>query len=387
MIYKPYFLNDVYNNSKKELFTVISTFAGGGGSSTGYKLAGGKVLAMNEFVDEAVKTYTENYPDVKVISGDIKTINASDFFDITNIKKHELDIFDGSPPCSAFSVAGQCSKGWNKEKTYSDNKKVKNIEDLFLEFIRIADDLQSKVIIIENVVGLTIGDSKSKLYEMLNSLDDIGYYATYKILNASNFDTPQARKRVFIIGVRKDVLDDLDLPDIILNSIVYPKPNDYFYSIKDAINDIDNDAEEEDMLLKCCSTGFHAKFVPLLEFNPIKAISPGDIEFRDVNPKGSFFSMIRPAPLKPCPTITQRGQQTRVSGILHYSKNRKLTVKELKRVQGLPDDYILTGNFNKQAERICRVVAPLCMKALSSHIYETILKPYNNLEKKTINLT
>ena len=96
--------------------------------------------------------------------------------------------------------------------------------------------------------------------------------------------------------------------------------------------------------------------------------------FVDINYKKSMFNMIRPAAQLPCPTLTQRGQQMSVSGVFHYSKNRKFTIPELKRIMGLPDDYKLEGNFDKQAERIGRMVAPLMMKNLASNIYEKVLK-------------
>ena len=100
-----------------------------------------------------------------------------------------------------------------------------------------------------------------------------------------------------------------------------------------------------------------------------------DYNFVDINYKKSMFNMIRPAPHLPCPTLTQRGQQMSVSGVFHYSKNRKFTIPELKRIMGLPDDYKLEGNFDKQAERIGRMVAPLMMKNLALNIYEKVLKP------------
>jgi len=94
----PYFKSDVTLQSSKKLFTVISTFAGGGGSSTGYRLAGGDILAINEFVEEAIKTYSLNFPDTKIIPGDIKKLSGKDFLDISGLKEGDLDIFDGSPP-------------------------------------------------------------------------------------------------------------------------------------------------------------------------------------------------------------------------------------------------------------------------------------------------
>ena len=132
MKYKPYNMKDVIDASKQEKFTVVSTFAGGGGSSTGYRLAGGKILCVNEFVKEAINTYKENYPNTPIMSDDIKTLTAEDFS-----KYGEIDILDGSPPCSAFSVSGAMvqgkhSKGWGQTKSYSDGKKIENIEDLSL---------------------------------------------------------------------------------------------------------------------------------------------------------------------------------------------------------------------------------------------------------------
>jgi hypothetical protein len=110
--YEHYLIDDVKKSSARQLFTVISTFAGGGGSSTGYRLAGGKVIAINEFVEEAIKTYSTNFPDTIVIPGDIKKISGKDFLDAGHLEVGELDILDGSPPCSAFSVAGKREKNW-----------------------------------------------------------------------------------------------------------------------------------------------------------------------------------------------------------------------------------------------------------------------------------
>ena len=162
-------MKDVHDASNQEKFKVISTFAGGGGSSTGYRLAGGKVLVINEFVEEAQKTYAENYPDTVILPGDIKELNGKDFLDAAGIGIGELDILDGSPPCSAFSVAGKLSHnvheeehvdlwgnvtvekvsgkhsdGWGQTKNYSDGKMVENIEDLFLSFYELRKRLNLK---------------------------------------------------------------------------------------------------------------------------------------------------------------------------------------------------------------------------------------------------
>ena len=376
--YQPYTIEDVKKSSARELFTVVSTFAGGGGSSTGYRLAGGKVVAINEFVEEAVATYSRNFPDTKVILGDIKNITGDDLLKIGNLKKGELDILDGSPPCSAFSSSGKGKKGWNKEKKYSDGKTVTNIEDLFLEYIRIAEDIQPKVIVAENVEGITSRAAIEKLRDFVTGFERIspGYKMVYQVMDASKFGVPQSRMRTFFVGIRNDVFTTLGLEEYELARRVYPMPTTSDgVSIASAIEGIDNDPAEVQMLLDFCETSFQKKFVETMPFNPVKVLKPGP-----VNGKVSCFNMKRPAPRKPSPTLTQMGQQRSASGVMHYAANRKLTIKEMKRIMSLPDDYELTGTFDQQAERIGRMVAPKMMSALATSIYENILKPYKELQ-------
>jgi len=405
--YEHYSIEDVKKSSARELFTVVSTFAGGGGSSTGYRLAGGKVIAINEFVEEAIKTYSTNFPDTKIISGDIKKLKGKDFLETANLEAGELDILDGSPPCSAFSVAGKREKNWKGAvhfssesyfdfdtgevvsveeyevkdgvKKYSDDQVVEAIEDLFLEYIRIAKDIKPKIIVAENVKGITMGKARDKLYQFQNEFEKIepGYVVTHHVLNAADYGVPQARERLFFVCVRQDVADKVGLNFLNLQTMTYPAPTTLEHiSIKSAIDDVVNDPEEEKELLEYVQTSFQKRFIELLPFNPTKHTKPSDSEFRHLNPKGSCFNMIRPAINLPSPTLTQAGQQKSVSGVFHYAKNRKLTIKEMKILMSIPDNYILTGSFNQQAERLGRMVAPKMMAALSSHLYENILKPY-----------
>ena len=377
-MYKPYIMNDVLEASSKKLFTVISTFAGGGGSSTGYRLSGGNILCVNEFVQSAVDTYGANYPNTPILDDDIKKLTGEDFLRVANIQKGELDILDGSPPCSAFSVAGKREKGWDQKKKYSDGKEVENIEDLFFEYIRIANDIQPKVIIGENVAGIMMGEAIKKYNEIINEFEKCGYEAIGKVINAADFGTPQARKRCFFVAVRNDVMEKVGLNFMTMESTLYPEPFGPQPTLKDAIGDIENDKEEVQMLLDFVQGSFQKKWIELLPFSPDKHRKPSDPEFIDINPKQSMFNMIRPAPNLPCPTVTQAGQKKGLSGVFHYDSNRKLTIKELKRVMGLPDDYKLQGDFDQQAERVGRMVAPLMMKALSSNIYEKVIKPFND---------
>lgn len=402
MKYIPYTLQDVRDRSSEELFTVVSTFAGMGGSSLGYRLAGGKVLVINEFVDAAINTYLANFPDTKVLRGDIKQFSGQDFLDAANLKAGELDLFDGSPPCSAFSVAGKVSKGWkggvddkrkvyfdenmnivhegdmkisSGKKKYSDSQTVDSIEDLFLEFIRIAEVLQPKVIIAENVRGMMFGESKKKYNEFLNAFDSIGYISIGNIVSAVNFNTPQTRERTIFICVRKDVAEAVDLlPSNLIE--LYPEGSDEIVSVGEALEGVENDPAQVEELLAYVQKSFQGPWVAKLPKNPERLYKASEF-----HPKGSLFNMIRTCKNMPCPTITQTGQKKSVSGCLHWAEDRKFTIPELKRIQGLPEDFVLTGNFDQQAERIGRSVAPKMMCEIATSVFEKVIRPYNEIQE------
>ena len=405
MNYQKYYVKDVKEKSSEKLFNVISCFAGGGGSSTGYRLAGANILLINEFVEEAISTYQANFPDTKVLVDDIKKYSSDDFLEMAGIKVGELDLLDGSPPCSAFSLAGKRDKGWEgyvedtressidletgevvqtgelkkKDgiKKYSEDKIQESIEDLFLEYIRIAKGIQPKVIVAENVKGITFGESKKKLLEFINDFERIGYEVSYQVMNAADYGTPQARERTIFICVRKDVAETIGLNFMNISGIFPTKTVTKHVTMRDAFEDIENDPEEIKMLTEFVEGSFQNKFLSFLPFNPEKPIKPSDKQFREFNPKGSCFNMIRPAPDLPSPTLTQQGQKKGLSGVFHYAENRKPTIVEFKRLMGMPEDFILTGDFDQQAERLGRMVAPKMMKEIANSIYKNVLESFN----------
>ena len=144
MTYFQYSLKDLEERSSKKAFNYITFFAGGGGSSCAYKLAGGDVRYMNEFQQIHVDTYLANFPNTVHECKDIKQVTGADIMELTGLKKYELDLLDGSPPCPPFSVAGTKREGWEQEKM-AYGMKQQNIEDLTWEQIRIAGDLMPKV--------------------------------------------------------------------------------------------------------------------------------------------------------------------------------------------------------------------------------------------------
>ena len=381
--YKRYTLQDTLDSEKRALFNVLSTFAGGGGSSTGYRLAGGKILAVNEFVPEAQNTYRENYPNTTIVPGDIKELTGTYLMEQAGVKVSELDILDGSPPCSAFSMAGSVSHGegrthadaFGKKKQYSDIKGVENVEDLFFEFLRVAKDIKPKVIIGENVEGLTMGEAKEYFHKIQNTFEDIGYLIVANVLDSSYFGVPQSRKRCFFIGVREDVAEKVGINFMTMYQL-YPDKNDFRTTLGEAINDIVNeDKEELDYLFdKISPEKAVGKTLMKMPKDPDKVLTG-----MDYHEKGHHFNLKRSSLRKPCPTITAMGNLAGVAGTCHPIEDRKFTIKELKRIMSLPEDFKLTGKHKQQSERIGRMVPPLMMKALAESVYNKVLKPYKEL--------
>ena len=375
MIYKPYNLKDVVKASEQNKFTVVSTFAGGGGSSTGYRLAGGKILCVNEFVKEAINTYKENYPDTPVLPDDIKTLSEKDFS-----KYGEIDIFDGSPPCSAFSVSGAMvqgkhSKGWGQTKNYSDGKKIENIEDLFFEFLRIAEKLRPKVIVAENVKGLTVGEAKQYYYKITNTFEKIGYDVSSKVLNSVHYGVPQTRQRTIFIAVREDITQEVGLTFMNIHSL-FPEEHKQVITLDDCLSDIEvNRTEANELIEKFKKTSHYETWLKMPD-------DPDKVETGcDYHPKGHHFNLKRVSQYQPAPTITAMGSADTTAGAFHWSEPRKLTLGELKRIMSLPDDFILTGKWNQRAERCGRMVPPLMMKSIADSVYEKVLEKYNEFIK------
>jgi len=381
--YKRYTLQDTLDSEKRALFNVLSTFAGGGGSSTGYRLAGGKILAINEFVPEAQNTYKENYPDTTIVPGDIKKLTGTFLMEQAGVKVGELDLLDGSPPCSAFSMAGSVSHGegrthadaFGKKKQYSDIKGVENVEDLFFEFLRVAKDIKPKVIIGENVEGLTMGEAKEYFHKIQNTFEEIGYLIVANVLDSSYFGVPQSRKRCFFIGVREDVAEKVGINFMTMYQL-YPDKNDFRTTLGEAINDVVNeDKEELDYLIdKISPERAVGKTLMKMPKDPDKVLTG-----MDYHVKGHHFNLKRSSLRKPCPTITAMGNLAGVAGTCHPIEDRKFTIKELKRIMSLPEDFKLTGQHKQQSERIGRMVPPLMMKALAESVYNKVLKPYKEL--------
>lgn len=200
----------------KDKGTVFSCFACGGGSTMGYKLAGFDVLGCNEIDPKMMEAYRANHNPKYSYLEPIQTFKLRD--DLPK-ELYELDILDGSPPCSSFSMAGNRDKDWGKEKKFREGQAMQVLDTLFFDFIDLAAKLQPKVVVAENVKGILLGDAIQYVREIHREFDKAGYFIQYWLLDASKMGVPQRRERVFFIGLRKDLakpfLRQINLFDIV----------------------------------------------------------------------------------------------------------------------------------------------------------------------------
>lgn len=363
-------------------YKVVSTFSGAGGSCLGYRMAGYKVVWANEFVKAAAETYRANHPQTILDTRDIRTVKPEDILRATGLEVGGIDLFDGSPPCAAFSTVGIREKGWGKVKAYSDTEQ--RVDDLFFEYIRLLRGLQPKVFVAENVAGLVKGKAKGYFVEILTLLRDCGYNVQARVLDAQWLGVPQTRNRIIFIGVR----NDLGLAP------VFPRPLAYRYSIREAIPWI---TEQNERVIHdtrgqpqfsagdvtdrpapaVIAQGHHFEVVRQVE--PESDISRFAIgrEWDKVKPGGKsekYFSLVKPELDKPCPAVTAIvGHSTSVAGVVHPLEKRRFSIHELKRICAFPDDFKLTGSYMQQWERLGRAVPPVMMMHIASAIASGVL--------------
>lgn len=321
-------------------FNVVSTFSGCGGSCLGYRMAGFKVLYANEFILAAQNTYKANHPESILDTRDIRLIQPEEILHAIGKKIGEVDLFDGSPPCASFSTSGDREKKWGEKKKYSGL--IQRTDDLFFEYSRILNGLQPKVFVAENVSGLILGVAKGYFKLILSQLKSCGYNVKASLVEAQWLGVPQMRKRLIFIGVRNDLG---------INA-VYPKPLPYFYSFREALDGLSDIGEYS----------FLSKRMNYIYNNT----SPGN-GFDKFVGKGSYFNKIRLSFERPIPTLMTHPD------LYHPSIPRTLGINEVKRLSGFPDDFILTGSYNQQYERIGRAVPPVMMYHIAKTIQRGIL--------------
>lgn len=315
--------------------TVISTFAGGGGSLTGYMMAGYRDLLAVEWDGNAVDTLRLNWPDLDIYHGDITNLTIKEVLERAQLQPCELDVLDGSPPCQGFSTAG---------KRILDDPR----NQLFREYVRLLRGLQPKVFVMENVSGMVKGKMKLVFVEILKELKESGYIVSARLLNAMYFHVPQSRERLIFIGVRKD----LGICPI------HPKAESQPIVVRDALQKLATMQNGKPISKKA---------VRIWQCTP--AGKTLDYGARKIYGKSNYYTHRKLHPDMCAGTI----QKSIGSLIYHYSQPRGLSIEELKRLGSFPKSYRFPGLDSDAWARIGNSVPPLFMEAIARTIRAEIL--------------
>ena len=292
---------------------LISLFSGAGGLDKGFHNAGFRTVVANEFDPKICPTFRANFPEVNLIEGDIRDIPSDAF------PEHVTGII-GGPPCQSWSEAGS----------------LKGIEDargqLFYEYIRILRDTQPLFFVAENVSGMLAKRHSDAVNGFMKLFDEAGYDVNLKMLNANDFDVPEDRDRVFYIGFRKDLN---------IHDFEYPTPLKHKPTLREAIWDLQDTAipakEKNHTNGDACKVPNNEYFIGA--FSPIfmsrNRVRGWDEPGFTVQASGRQCQL---HPQAPKMEKLEKNLQRFVPGQEHLY--RRMTVREVARVQSFPDDYI-----------------------------------------------
>jgi len=294
--------------------TVMSTFACGGGSSMGYKLAGCDVIAANDIDSEMAWHYKRNLNPKHYYLCPIRDLLTMDL----PSELHSLDILDGSPPCSTFSMAGSREKSWGKDKHFREGQAKQVLSDLFFDYLNLVARLQPRVAIAENVKGMILGNAKGYTKLVMQRFRDIGYRPQLFLINAADCGVPQRRERVFFCAIR----DDINAPTLKL------EPKHRWVSAGEACEDIQGLSESE------ISESDISRF----------AIGKEALRLREGEQSDKFFSLVRLHRKQPSPALTASMSGSSTASVIHWRDCRNITFREAKRLGSFPDDYYVKSD-------------------------------------------
>lgn len=302
--------------------TVFSTFACGGGSSMGYKLAGYDVIAANDIDPKMQMVYEKNHKPNQYILDDVRSL-------VDREDLPEVDLLDASPPCTSFSIAGTWSKDWGVKKKYKEGQKFQTLDDLFFETIKLVEKMQPKVFVGENVERITQGKALEYTREIVRRLNAIGYTTQVFVLNSADMGMPQRRRRAFFIANRLGKRIDLD-----------------FKEKHVTLRDISDESDTASNLTDTYDKYWHE----------------ADLE----KPVGKFAARRKLS----YDNVPRTATATHVN--YHPKYPRELNLKEQLKISSWPEDYDFCGL--KPHYIMGMSVPPVMMANVAHEIYEQLLK-------------
>ncbi|MDO4611910.1 MAG: DNA cytosine methyltransferase [Candidatus Saccharibacteria bacterium] len=292
---------------------IVSLFSGAGGLDLGFEKAGFDIIWANEFDRKIWETFERNFPNTKLDRRSITDVSVEDIPDCDGII--------GGPPCQSWSEAG-AGRGINDKRG-----------QLFYDYIRILETKQPKFFLVENVSGIISSRHKESFSRFLELFEGCGYDISWKLVNANDYNVPEDRERVIIIGVRKDLN----------KKFVFPEPQEHKPNLKDAIGDL---PEATPALEKNKTNGEltiknHEYMIG--GFSPIY-MSRNRVRTWE-QPSFTIQAGGRQAPIHPkAPLMRKVGKDKQIFAPGHEDKYRRLSVRECARIQTFPDSYIFYYN-------------------------------------------
>ena len=379
-------------------YSMIDLFAGAGGLSEGLEEAGFHGIFASEIVPQYADTYRRNHPNTTVMTQDIRKLDAENIRKQLGMKKGQLALIAGGPPCQGFSI----------------NAPIRSTLDqrnhLFKDYLRFVDAFQPRAILIENVPGLVSFEDGDTLHAILNALGELGYGADVRILGAAYYGVPQMRWRTVILGLRGKELPRNAFPEPVCHAPIRPNftatfdghsllkvpaanlPGN-FVSVKEAIGDLPpvkagergTECREYPCAPQCDfqravrrgSSGIYNHEAPHLSpinLQRLKYIKPGgnwtDIP-HDLLPKGMKLAR-KSDHTKRYGRLSPDGLASTIltkcdphwGAYFHYGQDRSLTVREAARCQSFPDHYIFYGSQQEQFAQVGNAVPPMLAKAV-----------------------
>ena len=328
-------------------YKYLEVCAGCGGLSYGFKCAGLQGVALIEIDKTCVKTLKSNFKNETVINNDMRKIDFS-------IYRNKVDIVVGGIPCQSFSIAGK------REGLENANK-----GGLFYDFKRCVIEINPLMFMIENVEGLkNINDGDTYNF-IIKEMEGLGYRVTSEVLNAVNYDVPQKRKRLIIIGTKYDV------------EFIFPKKQSKILTLKDALKNVPTSKGVEYSASK-------KKVLALVPAGGCWIDLPNDVQKeymgKSITSGGGKRGMARRLSWnEPCLTLTTSPCQKQTERC-HPEITRPLTIREYARIQTFPDSFNFEGTTTSIYKQIGNAVP--CM--LGYHVGLQIIKTLDKIKIASI---
>jgi DNA (cytosine-5)-methyltransferase 1 len=298
---------------EKSGLRTFSTFACGGGSSMGYKLAGYTMVGANDIDPEMRWHYETNLHPPRFIQGPIRDLITSNLPD----ELYDLDVLDGSPPCSTFSMAGSREAAWGREKHFREGQAVQVLDDLFFDYLDLVNRLRPRVAVAENVKGMLLGNARGYVQAISARFKAMGYRPQLFLVNAADCGVPQRRERVFFVAAR----EDLKIEPLQLN------PAKKWVTVGEACHDLQNLTPDEIKHTK--PSNLDRRYWHLTSKGRTYELAATELD-----KKKAYWNTRRLDDTMPSFTITA------TDSMRHWNECRLLTFRETKRLGSFPDDYV-----------------------------------------------